>query len=115
MNDATEHELRWEPFVGRGVLGGMMGMFIVAMVAMALMFTGAINFNLTGTFVVLLVFVFVSGSLYGVGIGYIIYRITKQRAAQLSTLKRILIGAGIAFSVGIVHKADECATSSSNL
>jgi len=47
MNEATEHEITWEPFVGRGVLGGMMGMFIVAMVAVAFVLTGTINFNRT--------------------------------------------------------------------
>ena len=49
MNEATEHEITWEPFVGRGVLGGMMGMFIVAMVAVAFVLTGTINFNRTET------------------------------------------------------------------
>ncbi len=93
--DEQTNELNWEPYVWRGALGGVVGMFVVVAVGTVYVLLRLGVDNLVGQFVLLGVMGLVSGVITGLAIGYVIYKVTKRRGAEPNHLMRITIGIGM--------------------
>lgn len=92
MNETIQGELSWEPFVWRGMLGGIIGMLVV--VAVATIYT-LVRWGSSGFFdelVIMDAMGLIGGVVTGIGVGCVIYKITKRRTTQPTMAARILIG-----------------------
>ena len=90
--DKPTNELTWESYVGRGALGGALGMllFVAVLTIYVLLRFGV--YDLTQLLVVMGIAGLMSGVITGLVVGYVIYKLTVRRGSQLTIVSRILIG-----------------------
>ena len=84
----------WEPFVWRAVIGGVIGNTIVILIASgSLGFVVGVDREFLRDFLFIgTVLALTSGALVGVGVGYLIYRLTLRWGGQPGILVRVAVG-----------------------
>ena len=93
--DESTNELTWEPYVGRGALGGALGMLLfVAVLTIYVLLRFGVD-DLSQLLVVMGVMGLLGGVITGLAVGYVIYKLTVRRGSQLTILSRILIGIAV--------------------
>lgn len=96
--DVQTNELTWEPYVWRGALGGVVGMFVVVAMGTAYVLLRFGVDNLVEQFVILGVMGVMGlagGVSTGLAVGYVIYKVTRRRGAEPNHAMRIAIGIGM--------------------
>jgi len=92
MHDEFRDELSWEPYVGRGVLGGVLG-FLAFVLLGAIFVTPRFGSDavrdllLVGSVAALL-----SGALMGLAVGFVIYKVRRKWGKQPGIAVRFMIG-----------------------
>jgi hypothetical protein len=94
MDEDTQNQSTWEPYVGRGALGGSIGMLVVVAIGTLYVLMRYGSHNLIEALVVAGLMAIISGVITGLAVGYMIYRIRLRRHAQLTAAMRIAIGIG---------------------
>ena len=102
MDEPNQNELRWEPFVWRGALGGAIGMVAGGAVAIAFVLFHLGTDHISEGFLTMGVFGVVSGVLTGMAVGYIIYKVTKRWRTQPMIATRIAIGTICVLAYGLL-------------
>jgi|GEM_PF-3427774 len=92
LMDESTNELTWEPYVGRGALGGALGVLLVVAVGTIYVLLRFGAYDLTQLLVVMGVMGVVDGVITGLAVGYMIYKLTARRGSQLTIVSRIPIG-----------------------
>ena len=95
MDQDSQNQPTWEPYVGRGALGGTIGMLVVVAIGTSYILMRYGSENLIELFLVMGVLGIISAVITGLAVGYLIYRITVRRRAQLTAAMRIVIGIGV--------------------
>ena len=92
MNEENKREFSWEPYVGRGALGGVIGNVIFVLL-------GAVYFTVRygpGYFrealISVLILALVTGALIGLAVGFVIYKLTCRWQKQPGRAMRVAIG-----------------------
>lgn len=101
----TEHDLydlRWEPYVWRGALGGAIGTLVVILAGAVYVWLRFGAGYLDDGFIIIVFFGPIGGVITGVAIGYIIYRVSNRMGKQLNKLLRIAIGVGCVFAFALL-------------
>src|SRR3954447_15366423 len=91
MDEDTQNQSTWEPYVGRGALGGSIGMLVVVAIGTLYVLMRYGSHNLIEALVVAGLMAIISGVITGLAVGYMIYRIRLRRHAQLTAAMRIAI------------------------
>ena len=94
--------MNWEPYVGRGVLGGMIGTLLVVIIGTIYVVVRFGPQNLGEMLVIMGVFGLASGAVAGIAVGYIIYKITGRTKTQPNAMFRIAIGTGCLLVYGLL-------------
>jgi len=84
MDEDTQNQSTWEPYVGRGALGGSIGMLVVVAIGTLYVLMRYGSHNLIEALVVAGLMAIISGVITGLAVGYMIYRIRLRRHAQLT-------------------------------
>jgi len=94
MDEQITKTLRWEPFVWRAVLGGVIGNMTAVLIASGSRgFVVGIDREFLRDFLIIgTVLALTSGALIGVGVGYVIYRLTLRWKRQPGIMVRVAVG-----------------------